>query len=579
MRKAFLLATVLALAACFSSVRAASSVSFEVFYSALEPHGEWIELADYGYAWKPSQVSSDWRPYRNGRWVYTEEGWTWISNDPWGWATDHYGRWTLVDEVGWVWVPGYEWAPAWVSWRTSDNYVGWAPIPASPRDAEVKVTSTGYGSWVDSYYDLGPSQYVFVETTKLGSDDYEPVYLPRERYVTVFDETRNVTNITVKEAVVINEGPQYDVIARRAEKPIERLTIERREDLDMSRLTADARLGAAVKEKTVQVVAPRIEERSIASFKPKQVARKVDQVRVQSGWKEFVSDSQARQVREKIAKESNVPPGLPPRPKVAEESVPPSGAPTQEGELKGPGQPPAKVESKPRAPPEAAAKRLAPPGGQPEERKTLEKQQAEKVREQVERKVRPNEPPKPPTEKPAKSAAEDPAKPPTDRPSKPEQTKKPDRDAQDLQAPSDREGSSHGEPQRERPNRSGQKDEDDPSKPRVRQSVPEPAAERIEQKRQRLDDPVQKQRKTINQRKDADAISGLDRRRDSQPEQPQALPDEPRHQPQPRKSGPPQKSRPDVEDQSRPAAEEQRGRQRAPQKSPERKGPQKPEDG
>ena len=30
---------------------------------------------------------------------------------------------------GWFWVPGREWGPAWVSWRTGGDSIGWAPIP------------------------------------------------------------------------------------------------------------------------------------------------------------------------------------------------------------------------------------------------------------------------------------------------------------------------------------------------------------------------------------------------------------------------------------------------------------------
>ena len=29
---------------------------------------------------------------------------------------------------GWYWVPGYEWAPAWVAWRNNNDYYGWAPL-------------------------------------------------------------------------------------------------------------------------------------------------------------------------------------------------------------------------------------------------------------------------------------------------------------------------------------------------------------------------------------------------------------------------------------------------------------------
>jgi hypothetical protein len=30
--------------------------------------------------------------------------------------------------MGWLWVPGYQWAPAWVSWRYGGDAVGWAPL-------------------------------------------------------------------------------------------------------------------------------------------------------------------------------------------------------------------------------------------------------------------------------------------------------------------------------------------------------------------------------------------------------------------------------------------------------------------
>ncbi|MCE2694183.1 MAG: hypothetical protein LW645_07940 [Verrucomicrobiaceae bacterium] len=41
----------------------------------------------------------------------------------------HYGRWANVERHGWIWVPGTEWGPGWVSWRHSPRYVGWAPLP------------------------------------------------------------------------------------------------------------------------------------------------------------------------------------------------------------------------------------------------------------------------------------------------------------------------------------------------------------------------------------------------------------------------------------------------------------------
>jgi uncharacterized protein DUF6600 len=61
--------------------------------------------------------------------MYTEEGWYFESDWEWGWAPFHYGRWYYDDAYGWLWVPGEEWGPAWVDWRESDEYIGWAPLP------------------------------------------------------------------------------------------------------------------------------------------------------------------------------------------------------------------------------------------------------------------------------------------------------------------------------------------------------------------------------------------------------------------------------------------------------------------
>src|SRR6185503_19526629 len=67
--------------------------------------------------------------------------WYWVSDEPWAWATYHYGRWQLAGGYGWVWVPETVWAPAWVSWREGGGYVGWAPMPPEPRGGvSVSVT-------------------------------------------------------------------------------------------------------------------------------------------------------------------------------------------------------------------------------------------------------------------------------------------------------------------------------------------------------------------------------------------------------------------------------------------------------
>ncbi|HEU4384438.1 MAG TPA: DUF6600 domain-containing protein [Anaeromyxobacteraceae bacterium] len=104
-----------------------AQVTFETFQQALAPYGQWINVSPYGMVWRPS-VPAGWRPYYYGHWAWTNEGWLWISDEPWGWGPYHYGRWLFDASWGWLWVPGYQWAPAWVSWRYSAEAVGWAPL-------------------------------------------------------------------------------------------------------------------------------------------------------------------------------------------------------------------------------------------------------------------------------------------------------------------------------------------------------------------------------------------------------------------------------------------------------------------
>ena len=198
-----------------------ATASYSTFYTNLEPQGIWRETSTYGYVWQPreAQESRSWRPYTNGHWVYTDAGWTWVSEEPFGWATYHYGRWTRLRNIGWVWVPGDEWAPAWVSWRKSDDYVGWAPLPPEAHFDR----RTGIQNWADNYYDIGPEQYCFVPTREFGAQRTERTVIPAERNVTIVNQTTNVTNITYNNTTVVNGGPSYDELRTRTQQPIERL--------------------------------------------------------------------------------------------------------------------------------------------------------------------------------------------------------------------------------------------------------------------------------------------------------------------------------------------------------------------
>ncbi|OYW70742.1 MAG: hypothetical protein B7Z37_29800 [Verrucomicrobia bacterium 12-59-8] len=102
MKRSFLLlcATLLAVAAPLAPARADDSVSIDFFYDALSPYGDWIYTPNYGYVWQPLVAQQPgWSPYADGSWAYTDAGWTWISNEDFGWLTYHYGRWILMQRL------------------------------------------------------------------------------------------------------------------------------------------------------------------------------------------------------------------------------------------------------------------------------------------------------------------------------------------------------------------------------------------------------------------------------------------------------------------------------------------------
>lgn len=170
------------------------------FYQPLSPYGQWVTVDGYGQCWRPAQVETGWRPYANGHWESTDAGWYWESDEPWAWATYHYGRWELSGGYGWVWVPQTEWAPAWVSWREGGGYVGWAPMPPEPRG----------GVRVD--VNIAPAAFCFVEERRM----HEPVR-PTTVIVnntTIINKTVNITKTKVVNKVVINEGPRSDEVER-----------------------------------------------------------------------------------------------------------------------------------------------------------------------------------------------------------------------------------------------------------------------------------------------------------------------------------------------------------------------------
>ena len=121
------------------------------YSSDLDDNGRWVQVPEYGNVWTPRSVSTDWAPYRTGRWMWRGGDYVWISSEPWGWTPYHYGRWAFAPRIGWFWVPPPRrevyWGPGYVGWVRTANHVAWVPL--APREVYY-----GYGNYGPNSVDI-----------------------------------------------------------------------------------------------------------------------------------------------------------------------------------------------------------------------------------------------------------------------------------------------------------------------------------------------------------------------------------------------------------------------------------------
>src|SRR6266849_1375377 len=139
-------------------------------YEDLDDYGRWQYVGGYGTVWVPAGVAVDWAPYRNGHWAFIDPwGWTWVEDEPWGFAPFHYGRWAYA-ENRWCWVPG--------------------PVAVRPVFAPALVAFVGGGGFAISggpgvaWFPLAPGEV------------YMPYYRGSRGYVERLNVTNTVVNVT-----------------------------------------------------------------------------------------------------------------------------------------------------------------------------------------------------------------------------------------------------------------------------------------------------------------------------------------------------------------------------------------------
>jgi hypothetical protein len=222
----------------------APAVDVGFFYDELSPYGEWVRHPQYGWAWFPRHIHAGWRPYSLGRWVESDYGWTWVSDEPFGWATYHYGRWAWDRQIGWLWVPGTDWGPAWVAWQQGNGYVGWAPLPPTVGfEIGVGIRLGGFNLRLG----IAPRDYAFVEERRFLDSRINDYVVPAARNVTIINNTTNITNYTVVNDRVINHGVPIERIERAAGRRATRFRVA----------TAPTPRGAGVQRDVITIYRPR----------------------------------------------------------------------------------------------------------------------------------------------------------------------------------------------------------------------------------------------------------------------------------------------------------------------------------
>jgi hypothetical protein len=239
------------------------TVDYKEFYDKLAPHGEWIEVkgrdigvdlknntatgsshrkislgdlfgvkdayaddADFGafFVWKPAPNLAvgvttgeplEYIPYSNGQWINTSQGWYFRAASEPEEITHHYGRWVLSPSVGWVWVPGRVWAPAWVDWREQDEYIAWEPVPPSVYIVNNVIITPPV---IEERYIVVEKRY-FVEP-----EVYRYMYKENKKIIMI-KEWRRLDGVMVMNKTVINKGPDVTLIQTYTNTPFGFVTI------------------------------------------------------------------------------------------------------------------------------------------------------------------------------------------------------------------------------------------------------------------------------------------------------------------------------------------------------------------
>ncbi|MGC1863530.1 MAG: DUF6600 domain-containing protein, partial [Methylocystis sp.] len=169
--------------------------------SVLSQYGSFVNHEKYGEVWVPTVTPQDWHPYPPCHWVNSRRyGWYFDDKTPWSHIVHHYGRWAHDDKMGWIWIPGNEFSPGWVVWRTSPQWIGWAPLPPNEDIVANETDQFNNGGF-----------WIFMETERFNKGCAPSAVAPRGEVSALLRKTQFVTNFTYSNGIAIVVLPPYVV--------------------------------------------------------------------------------------------------------------------------------------------------------------------------------------------------------------------------------------------------------------------------------------------------------------------------------------------------------------------------------
>ncbi len=214
-----------------------------VFYDSLSPYGTWSQQPGYGQVWKPTveTIDPNWTPYVDaGQWLYSDSGWYWQSDYTWGWAPYHYGRWVNLATQGWAWTPGNTWSPAWVTWRVSGSYVGWAPLPPGVSlNVLAQLTFNSKPVGPNFTFGLPSSAFSFVNISSLTKRRLPTRVAPAKLVGELVRTSVSVDNYSIVKNRIFNAGVATERVAAASKAPVPQVTLRATSSLDSSGLAKD----------------------------------------------------------------------------------------------------------------------------------------------------------------------------------------------------------------------------------------------------------------------------------------------------------------------------------------------------